>query len=358
MITYDAWDREYLENKSEYLELFDKFMSQSNYENIEFFEEQFKEFTQREYIIGLTSATEALRFSLLALDIKPGDEILVTNFSWISTSSCISMVGATPVFCDIDLESYHISLESIERMYSEKTKALIFTPLFGNMTDCQPLLDFCQAKGIYFIEDSAQSFGSSLNGKQAGSFGECSSFSFNSNKVIAGINGGGVLMTNSEELAQQARLLRRHGKDDDFNSLGYNSKMYAFNAEILLLRLNKWKKNQENRKKIANIYNSRFESLPVKFQRSPEGLVNNYHKYTMRFHDQDTRNRIRQAIHGSVHYDKPLSANSMYNNISHRKDDCPNSQIIADTILSLPIHAWLTDSEVDEICNTIVKAFR
>ena len=147
MIPYDGWDREYQENKQAYLELFDKFMSQLNYENNEQWEKSFAQRVGKKYAVSVATATDALHFALLSYGIGPGDEVLVPDFSWISSSACVSSVGATPVFCDIDLDSYHINLDSIKRMYSQKTKAVVYVHLFGNMTDTNPIREFCKEKG-------------------------------------------------------------------------------------------------------------------------------------------------------------------------------------------------------------------
>ena len=205
MTAYDAWDREYQENKDAYLKIFDDFMSQMNYENNEEWERDFSERVGRKHCVSVASATDALHFTLLAHDIGKGDEVLVTDFSWISSSACTSMVGATPVFCDIDLDSYHISMDSVRRMYSDKVKAIIYPHLFGNITDTTELRQFCKEKNILFIEDAAQAFGSSLHGVRAGTIGDCSVYSFNSNKVIAGINGGGVVLTDNEDIAKRVK---------------------------------------------------------------------------------------------------------------------------------------------------------
>ena len=354
MISYDGWDREYKENKQAYLELFDKFMSQSNYENSERFEKSFAEMIGRKYAVSVANATDALYFSLLSYGIGPGDEVLVTDFSWISTASCISMTGATPVFCDIDLDSYHVNLDSIKRMYSEKIRAIIYTHLFGNMTDVSAILDFCREKNIMFIEDAAQSLGSSLDGIKAGTIGDCSSFSFNTNKVVAGINGGGIFLTDSLEQADLVRKIRRHGKGSEFEMLGYNSRTYVLNAEIINLRLQNREKYQARRQQIADQYNHAFKDLDVFVQHSQPWLVHNYHKYTVRFQNKQIRDRIKNELGASVHYDRPLSENSMYSKIDHRKDNCVNSKIVSETILSLPIHAWLTDGEINTVINCIV----
>jgi perosamine synthetase len=353
MITYDGWDREYKENQEQYLKLFDSFMNQTNYENAEFFEKSFAERIGRKYAVSVASATDALHFALLAYKIGVGDEVLVTNFSWISSASCISMTGATPVFCDIDIDSYHMSLESIKRMYSKKTKALIYTPLFGNMTDTSEILNFCKEKGIAFIEDSAQALGSSLNGVLAGTIGDSSVFSFNTNKVVAGINGGGILVTDDSEIAEQVCKIRRHGKSTDFSALGFNSRTYVLNAKIINFRLERAEETRVKREKIAQQYNLAFLNLPIITPTSVPGLVHNYHKYVIRFTDTKTRLRVKDQLTASIHYETPLSKNSMYTNIFHRRDNCVNSNIASSTVLSLPVHAWLTDVEVTSIINIV-----
>jgi len=358
MAAYDGWDREYQENKQDYLDAFDRFMSQMNYENNEDFERNFAERVGRKYCVSVASATDALHFALLAHGIGVGDEVLVTDFSWISSSACASIVGAVPVFCDIDLDSYHISLDSIKRMYSDKVKAIIYPHLFGNMTDTTEIQQFCKDKGILFIEDAAQSLGSSLHGISAGTIGDCSVYSFNSNKVIAGINGGGVVLTNSEDIARRVKLIRRHGKDKDFSMIGYNSRMYVLNAEIINLRLRHAERNQERRQQIAQQYNEAFKDLPVHVQSMSNGLNHNYHKYVVRFNDKDTRKRVKNALNASVHYETPLSANSMYDTLKCRRDACIASKTAADTVLSLPIHPWLTDNEIENIISVVKESIR
>ena len=129
----DSWNKEYALNKEEYLKLFDECMQEKQEQNIEFLEKTITDTIGRKYAVACQTGTDALMFSLKCLNIKPGDEVLTTNFSWISTASCISMVGATPVFCDIDKKTYHMSLDSIKRMYSDKVKAIVYPHLFGSV---------------------------------------------------------------------------------------------------------------------------------------------------------------------------------------------------------------------------------
>lgn len=353
MISYEGWDREYQENKTAYLNLFDQFMSQTNYENNDEFENNFAARLNRKHCISVGSATDALHFVLRSYGIGPGDEVLVTDFSWISSASCVDMVGATPVFCDIDIDTYQMNIDSIKRMYSDKVKAIIYVHLFGNMVDTTEIQKFCKEKNIIFIEDAAQSLGSSLQGIKAGTIGDCSIYSFNSNKVIAGINGGGVILTDNDDIAKRLKMIRRHGKDKTFDILGYNSRMYVLNGKIIELRLQRAEETQYKRQQIAQQYNEAFLNLPIITQKTSNGLNHNYHKYVIRLKDKDTRKRIKNALNASVHYETPLSENIMYKKIKHRKDNCTNSKLASDTVLSLPIHSWLTTEEINSVIDII-----
>ena len=359
-ISYNGWDRDYQERVDDYTSLFDRCMIKEYEGNTESLEKTFTEFTGRKYCVALASATDALHFSLLSHGIGVGDQVLVSGFSWISTASCISMVGAMPVFCDIDINSYHISIDSIKKMYTPAVKALVYTHLFGNMTDTTEIEQFCEENNIIFIEDAAQSLGSSLHNRKAGTIGHCSSYSFNANKVIGGIAGGGMFMTDDEDIAKIVSKLRRHGKGDDFEMLGRNSKMFVPNAEVIEFRFQDWEKWQRRRQEIAKIYDETFEDLPVCIQEIPEGLDHNYHKYTIRFANKDVRKRVKDGLkqiglNASIHYEKPIYMNSMYahNSIQHMRDSCDNCVDVSNTIMSLPIHAWLTDDEVDQIANCV-----
>jgi len=343
-----GWDREYLANKDEYLKIFDSAMQQEQEQNVEFLEKNLTKITGRKYAIACSNGTDALHFALISLNLKPDDEVLTTNFSWISTASCISMVGATPVFCDINILNYHMSLDSIKRMYSNKTKAIVYPHLFGNMSDTKEIIDFCKEKNIAFIEDAAQSLGSSLNGVQAGSIGDISTLSFNANKVVAGIAGGGAILTDDKNKAELFKKLRRHGNNE---VLGYNSKMLLLNAKFIDYRLQRMKEWQSKRQAIAKRYDEQLKEYVTIQQTNAD---HNYHKYVIRLQNKEVRDRLKEKLGAKVHYDKPLSENKMYENIKHKKDSTFISKIVCDSILTLPIHAYMSQQEVDKVINTIL----
>src|SRR6056300_606251 len=297
-----GWDREYLEHKDEYLKLFDRSMQKEQEGNVEFLEDKLKLHTGRKYVVACSNGTDALHFALRSLGIRKGDEVLVPQFSWISSASCVSMVGATPVFCDINILSYHMSLDSIKRMYSDRVKAIVYPHLFGNMSDTKEIIDFCKEKNITFIEDAAQSLGASLNGIKAGSIGDISTLSFNANKVVAGIAGGGAILTDDKDKAEIFKKLRRHGNNE---MLGYNSKMLLMNAEFINFRLNRMKEWQSKRQEIAKQYNEQLKDY-VLVQPTTNGLDHNYHKYVIRLPNKKIRDKLKNTLNAKVHYDKPL----------------------------------------------------
>ena len=345
-----GWDREYLANKDEYLKIFDGAMQQEQEQNVEFLEKSLTKITGRKYAIACSNGTDALHFALISLGIKPGDEVLTTQFSWISTASCISMVGATPVFCEPNILNYHMDIKSIRRMYTNKTKAIVYPHLFGNMSDTKEILDFCKQKNIAFIEDACQALGASLNGINAGSIGDVSTLSFNANKVVAGIAGGGAILTDDKDKAELFKKLRRHGNNE---VLGRNSKMLMLNACFINFRLKKIKEWQDKRQAIAKQYDEALKDY-VTIQPTTNGLNHNYHKYVIRLQNKKVRDLVKDKLGAKVHYDKPLSENVMYKNIEHRQDKTFISKIICDTILTLPIHPYMTQEEIDEVINTIL----
>jgi len=344
----DSWYKDYKENSEEYLELFNRTMNTKQEQNVEFLEKNIAYHTNRNYAVAVSNGTDALLFALICSGIKPGDEVLVSNFSWISTASCISMIGAIPVFCDIDISSYHMSLDSVKKMYSDKTKAIIYPHLFGNMSDTSRIQEFCQE--IPFIEDACQALGSSLNNVKAGEAGDISTLSFNANKVIAGIAGGGALLTDDDRVADTAKKLRRHGNHE---MLGYNSKMLFMNAAFINHRLKKIEEYQTKRQEVAKKYNEHLKDLVV-IQNSNDNLDHNYHKYIIRLQSKETRDRLKVRLGANIHYDTPISELPMYKNIEHRKDDITNTQTVCDTILTLPIDPFLRDEEIENTCNIIM----
>jgi len=359
LIPYDAWDREWDYNQSHYHTLLDKAMRKEYDGSVEFLEKNIERFTGRYYAVGVANATDGLYFALASNGIGAGDEVIVTNFSWISSATCITRVGATPVFADIDIDTYHLDFQSIKDNYTDNTKALIYTHLYGSMNDTREIEDWCKDKGILFVEDAAQGLGSSLDGRKAGTIGDCSVLSFNSNKVIAGLAGGGMFMTNDKDMAQRVMSMRRHGKQGELFVVpgSMNSKLYVPNAEVINWRLQHLTVWQSKRQEIAKKYDAAFKrKLITQAQKPRSTLQHNYHKYVVRFDDQETRDFAIQSIKMSkkwspkVHYDCSLTENPVLNGYNY---DTPNSVNASRTVMSLPINPFLTDDEINTVIESI-----
>ena len=345
-----GWDREYLANKEAYLKIFDSAMQQEQEQNVEFLEKSLAKITGRKYAVACNSGTDALHFALISLGVNAGYDVLTTQFSWIATASCISMVGARPVFCEPNILTYHMDLDSIKKMWTPRVKAIVYPHLFGSMSETKEILDFCKEKNIAFIEDAAQSLGASLNDVKAGSIGDVSCLSFNANKVVAGIAGGGAVLTDDKDKAELFKKLRRHGNNE---VLGRNSKMLMLNACFINFRLKKMNEWISKRQEIAKQYDEQLKDY-VTIQPSTNGLNHNYHKYVIRLQNKKVRDKVKDMLNAKVHYDKPLSESPMYENIEHRKDKTFISKIICDTILTLPIHPYMKQEEIDEVINIIL----
>ncbi|SVA70621.1 uncharacterized protein METZ01_LOCUS123475 [marine metagenome] len=325
-------------------------MQQEQEQNVEFLEKSLAKITGRKYAVACNSGTDALHFALISLGVNAGYDVLTTQFSWIATASCISMVGARPVFCEPNILTYHMDLDSIKKMWTPRVKAIVYPHLFGSMSDTKEILDFCKEKEIAFIEDAAQALGASLNDVKAGSIGDVSCLSFNANKVVAGIAGGGAVLTDDEDKAELFRKLRRHGNNE---VLGRNSKMLMLNACFINFRLKKMNEWISKRQEIAKQYDEQLKDY-VTIQPTTNGLNHNYHKYVIRLQNKKVRDKVKDILNAKVHYDKPLSESPMYQNINHRKDKQFISKIICDTILTLPIHPYMKQEEIDEVINKIL----
>jgi UDP-2-acetamido-2-deoxy-ribo-hexuluronate aminotransferase len=218
------------------------------------------------------------------------------------------------------------------------------------MSETKHIIEFCKEKNIAFIEDAAQSLGASLNDVKAGTIGDISTLSFNANKVIAGISGGGAILTDNKEYANTIKKLRKHG---DNEMLGYNSKMLLMNATFINYRLNKIDSYQTKRQEVAKKYDEQLKDCVI-IQQTTNGLNHNYHKYVIRLPNREIRDELKEKLKAKVHYSKPLSENIMYKNIYHRKDSMFNSKTVCDTILTLPINPYMTDVEINKVVNIIL----
>ena len=318
------------------------------------FEQNIAAFCGRRYAIAVNSCTDALYFSLLAAGVRAGDEVLVTDFSFIASASCIIRIGAKPIFVDVD-ESYNMNLNKADSLVSSKTKSLIFVHLFGQVGNPRDINDFTKSHDLILIEDAAQAFGATYGGSKAGSLGLLSCLSFDPTKVIGAPGSGGMVLTDNKELAAKITKLRYHGKNDGkFVCLGYNSQMPSLTAAILDYKLGLNEGWLARRLEIANYYLdniNRAYILPFE----QEGSCHIYHKFVIRLKDRDNLKSFlsQNNVQTMVHYSMPLHKQPCFSAGGYDDSKYRKAIAFSNEVLSLPIHAFLKDSEIQYVVETI-----
>ncbi len=319
-------------------------------------EQRVADMVDRDQSIAVGSATDGLFFALRALGIGPGDSVLVPALSFIASASCIIRSGAKPIFVDVDATG-QIDLTVAETQITSNTKAILAVHLYGNMLDPIKLLDFATAHELLIVEDAAQAFGASYAGRPAGSLGNASVFSFDPTKVIGAPGSGGLVMVD-DDLGARIKALRYHGKTSKgFASLGFNSQMSTLVAAILNLKLDRNVAWTVERQRIATVFDKSFEALPVTLTHSPESVNNVRHKYTILTEQRDGLSQYlaETGIPTRSHYGRILPDEPMF--MSSANQDFPSARQIAETTLSLPIHAYLTNEEVNRIVSAVTHFF-
>ncbi len=247
------------------------------------FNEEFSRLVQKKYILPTSNCTSAIHLALLSAGIDPGDEVIVPDVTWVASAAPIIYIGATPVFCDIDRYNWCIDPHSFENCITNKTKAVVMVDLYGNLPDVNKVLSIARANDVLVIEDAAEGFGATYNGKPAGSFGDISVFSFNATKIaVAGQ--GGVFATDDEELFERAKRLYHHGMakysdETTFWSLevGYNYQWTNIQAALALAQIRRLDELVEQRRNLFKWYKQRLEGIDgIQLNSEAEGVTNTY----------------------------------------------------------------------------------
>ncbi len=357
--------REYIQYREELLAIVDQVMStgqmlQSQY--VDEFEDRIARFVGREYAVSVNSCTDALFFALRALGIGEGDEVLVTNFSFVASASAIVRTGARPVFVDIDPYTLNMDLQKAAEKVSRTTRALVWVHLYGLMGNVSEILDFARRYGLLVVEDAAQALGAEFQGVRAGGVGDVSCISFDPTKVVSAPGSGGVVLTDEERIASKVRSFRYHGKgvQGTFDELGYNSQMSSIAAAVLAQKLI-WQQDWlERRRAIAAYYMAQLADLPLQLPAEIPGSLHIYHKFVLRSSRRDELRQFLQdqGVETKIHYALPLTEQPVFNSYIDpgAMTAYPVSYDAARTVLSLPIHPYLQEAEVHFVADTI-KAF-
>ena len=324
------------------------------------FEEKFANICNVRHCIGVNSGTSALRLALLALGIKPNDEVITTPFTFIATTEAISHIGAKPVFVDIDEKTYCIDPKRIKEKITPKTKAIIPVHLFGQPADMDPILEIAEKHGLKIIEDAAQSHNALYKNKKAGSIGDVSCFSFYPGKNLGAYGEAGAVCTNDGDLANKLVLLRQHGELKRYyhDVIGDNCRMEAIQGAVLGVKIKYLDEWTEKRRKNAQVYNKFLEKLDIVLPYEAGYARHVYHIYAIR---AKKRNELRdflgnKGIATGIHYPIPVHLQKAYSFMGLKKGSFPASEKIAQEILSLPMYPELTEEQMKYIADNIQES--
>lgn len=327
-------------------------------ENVFQLESEFADLCGAKLAIGVGSGTDAIYLALRALDIGVGDEVITQPNSFMATASAIAMTGATPVFVDVEPDTYTLDPAALQSAITSRTKAIIPVHLYGHPADMQAITRIAASHNVPVIEDACQSHGAECHGQRTGSMGEAAAFSFYFSKNLGAYGEGGIVTTNNRALATQVQLLRNHGSSRRYEHavLGTNSRLDEVQAAVLRIKLRHLERWNERRRALAAEYNTRlnaFSELILPAERPWAKHV--YHLYVIRTPHRDEMLKYlnEHGIGAAVHYPIPIHLQEATCHFGYREGDFPVVETATREILSLPIYAELETGDIDYICDTI-----
>lgn len=322
------------------------------------FEEDFARDTGRAHAVGLNSGTSALHLALLAAGVGPGDEVVTTPHTWISTTWAISYVGATPVYADVDPQTGNLDPASAEAAITPRTKALLPVDLYGHPAALVEFEDIAERHGLSLIEDAAQSHLATLEGRPAGSFGHLACFSFYPGKNLGAVGEAGAVVTDDPEAADRIRRLRDHAQDGRHHhvEVGYNYRMEGLQGAVLAVKLRHLKRWTDGRRRAAERYQTLLAGIDaVTLPAVAAGVEPAWHLYPIRVADRDhVAARLSAAGIGvGVHYPTPVHLQPAYAHLGYTAGSMPHAEEYAATCLSLPMFAELTSDQQEYVAEQV-----
>jgi len=362
------------------------------------FEKSVAEYCETEHAFGCASGSDALLLALMAIDLKPGEYVITTPFTFFATAGAISRLGAIPIFVDIDIKTFNIDANEIRSVLAgnhiasnrigidrDKIRAIIPVHLYGQMANMVEIMSIANEYDLVVVEDAAQSIGAQLNGKKAGKFGDFACFSFFPSKNLGAYGDAGLITVVEPELAEKVDILRLHGARPKYHNkyIGMNSRIDAIQAAILSVKLNYLDSWSTKRREKAHKYNQLFQEaglsqempnccehsgktecgievnkivLPLEIQGNPEtGGKHIYHQYTIRIHNRDAvMNQLkRKGVGTAVYYPVPMHLQECYSDLGYKSDDFPLTVCASNQALSLPIYPEITESQQQYVVEQI-----
>lgn len=340
-----------------------------NGKQVKEFAKNLADYTGSKYVIPCANGTDALQIALMALDLKPGDEIITTSFTFIATAEVISLLGLKPVFAEVNPKTFNIEPESIEKLITDKTKVILPVHLFGQCADMEKITEIAKRNNIYMIEDTAQAIGSDYyfkNGetKKAGTIGDIGCTSFFPSKNLGCFGDGGAIFTDNEELAAKIKQITNHGSKIKYyhDIVGVNSRLDTIQAAILDVKLRYLDKYIDARRKAADFYDNAFNEIngitpPYRSKDSKHV----FHQYTLQV-PMEKRDNLKEfltenKIPAMVYYPVPMHLQNAYKYTGYKEGNLLVTENLSKTVLSLPMHTELENEQLEYITSKVVEFF-
>lgn len=326
--------------------------------NVTAFEQETAAYLGAPFAVSCASGTDALHLAILAAGIGPGDEVITSPFTFIATAEAICYAGATPVFVDIDPKTFNMDPALVEAAITPRTKAIIPVHIFGQPADMAPISAICEKHNLLLIEDCAQSFGASVNGKMTGSIGKLGCFSFFPSKNLGCYGDGGLITCATAELAEELKVLRNHGSRVRYHHsvIGYNSRLDDIQAAILRVKLKRIDEFNTGRRRVAHLYSELLKDVAAVPFEDRKG-VHVYHQYTLLTDKRDAvmAKLSEQRIASAVYYPIPLHKQDVFA-AAYAAVSLPVAEDVSSRCMSLPVYPEMPDESVRLVAETIKEA--
>ncbi len=331
------------------------------------FQKSLENYLGIKHVIPVGNGTDALQIALMALGLKPGDEVITPTFTFIATAEVVALLGLTPLLVDVDSDTFNISIEAVEKAITPKTKAIIPVHLFGQNADMEALIRLAKQHNLYIVEDACQSIGSVYtfgNGQkvQSGCMGDVGCTSFFPSKNLGCYGDGGAIFTSNDDLAKKMRTIANHGMEVRYyhDVVGVNSRLDSIQAAVLDVKLKYLNSYIEARQRAADYYDKAFTGNPkIAIPARSLKSTHVFHQYTLKLNDVD-RNALQKAlaekgIPAMVYYPVPLHLQKAYKNDRYKSGDFPVAEQLCECVLSLPMHTELDSAQLQYITESVLE---
>ena len=334
------------------------------------FQADLEKYLNVKHVIPCANGTDALQIAMMALGLKPGDEVITASFTYVATAEVIGLLGLTPVLVDVNPHTFDIDCEAIEKAITSKTKAIVPVHLFGQCSDMERIMAIAKKHNLFVIEDVAQAIGADYtfsNGKtvKAGTIGTIGCTSFFPSKNLGCYGDGGAIYTNDDALAKQLRMIAHHGQSVQYvhDVLGVNSRLDTIQAAVLKVKLKKLDEYAAARNKAADYYDAAFANHPnVQIPTRSKNSTHVFHQYTLKLCAVD-RTSLREklaerGIPAMIYYPIPLHHQKAYQSDRYKAGDFPVTEMLCNCVLSLPMHTELDEETLKYICDNLLELLK